>query len=85
MTILSYVLGSLLLLVAIALIVLVLFQSSKKRGLSGAVGGTSADSFFGKNQSQTKEKKLSRFTTILAAVFAVLAIAAGAVLTMKKR
>ena len=76
MTILSYVLGSLLLLVAIALIVLVLFQSSKKRGLSGAVGGTSADSFFGKNQSQTKEKKLARFTTICAIIFAVLSFLA---------
>jgi preprotein translocase subunit SecG len=76
MVVVSYVLGSLLLIVAAALIVLVLFQSAKKRGLSGAVGGTSADSFFGKNQSQTKEKKLSRFTTILTAVFAVLAIVA---------
>ncbi len=76
MVVLSYILGAALALIAIALVILVLFQSSKKRGLSGAVGGTSADSFFGKNQSQTKEQKLSRATTVLAAVFAVLAIAA---------
>ena len=76
MTIISYILGAVILLVSIALVVLVLFQNSKKRGLSGAIGGTSSDSYFGKNQSQTKEKKLSRWTTILAAVFAVLVVLA---------
>ena len=75
-TILGYVLGSIIILVSIAIIVLVLFQSSKKRGLSGAIGGTSSDSFFGKNQGQTKEKKLARFTTVSAIVFAVLTVAA---------
>ena len=75
-TVLAYVLGSIFIALSIALVVLVLFQNSKKRGLSGAIGGTSSDSFFGKNQGQTKEKKLSRATTILAIVFAVLAIVA---------
>lgn len=76
MVAISYIFGGIILLIAIALIVLVLFQSSKKRGLSGAIGGTSSDSYFGKNQGQTKEKKLSRWTTILSIVFAVLAIVA---------
>ena len=75
-TILGYVLGGLIILVSALIVVLVLFQDSKKRGLSGAIGGTSSDSFFGKNQGQTKEKKLSRLTTIACAVFAVVAIAA---------
>ena len=75
-TILGYVLGSIIILVSIAIVVLVLFQSSKKRGLSGAIGGTSSDSFFGKNQGQTQEKKLARYTTICAVVFAVLTVAA---------
>ena len=74
--VLPYVLGTLIILISIAIIVLVLFQSSKKRGLSGAIGGTSSDSFFGKNQGQTKEKKLARMTTIFAIVFAVLTVAA---------
>jgi preprotein translocase subunit SecG len=76
MTVLEYVIGALIILVSALIIVLVLFQESKKRGLSGAIGGTSSDSFFGKNQGQTKEKKLSRLTTIACAVFAVVAIAA---------
>ena len=75
-TVLGYVLGAVILLISIAIIVLVLFQSSKKRGLSGAIGGTSSDSFFGKNQGQTKEKKLARYTTVLSIVFAVLTFAA---------
>jgi preprotein translocase subunit SecG len=75
-TILGYVLGGLIILVSALIVVLVLFQDSKKRGLSGAIGGTSSDSFFGKNQGQTKEKKLARYTTISAVVFAVLTIAA---------
>ena len=75
-TVLSYVLGALIILVSIAIVLLVLFQSSKKRGLSGAIGGTSSDSFFGKNQGQTKEKKLARFTTVSAIIFAVLTVAA---------
>lgn len=76
MTILAYVLGSILMVASIAIVLLVLFQSSKKQGLSGAIGGTSGDSYFGKNQGQTKEKKLNRFTTIACAVFAVVAIVA---------
>ena len=72
----AYVFGSVLMLVSVLLVVLVLFQSSKKHGLSGAIGGTTGDSYFGKNQGQTKEKKLSRLTTIACAVFAVVAIAA---------
>jgi preprotein translocase subunit SecG len=75
-TVLGYVLGAVILLISIAIVVLVLFQSSKKRGLSGAIGGTSSDSFFGKNQGQTKEKKLARATTVLSVVFAVLTFAA---------
>ncbi len=76
MTVLAYILGSVLMLVSVVIILLVFFQNSKKRGLSGAIGGTSGDSYFGKNQGQTKEKRLSRYTTIACAVFAVLAIAA---------
>ncbi len=75
MTVLAYVLGSVLLLLSVVLVVLVLFQNSKKSGLSGAIGGTNTNSFLGKNQVQTKEKKLSKYTTICSAVYVVVAIA----------
>ena len=73
---LQYILGAILLVAAIFLVVVVVLQNKAKRGLSGAIGGTSSDSFFGKNQGQTKEKKLARFTTVSAIVFAVLTVAA---------
>lgn len=76
MTIVSYVFGAVLVLLSVALVVLVLLQNSKSRGLSGAIGGSSGDSYFGKNQGQTKEKKLSKLTTIFAVIYIVVAIAA---------
>ena len=49
----QYVLGSILILLAIALVLLVLKQSGKEKGLSGTIAG-GADTFFSKNQSKTK-------------------------------
>ena len=65
----EYVLGGILILASLFLIVAVLLQSGKgKKGLSGAIAGGS-DSFFGKNQADTNEKKLAKLTAIVAIVF----------------
>ena len=72
----EYVLGILLILASLFLIVAVLLQSGKgKKGLSGAIAGGS-DSFFGKNQADSREKKLAKITTIVAIVFVVAVIVA---------
>ena len=72
----EYVLGILLILASLILIVAVLLQSGKgKKGLSGAIAGGS-DSFFGKNQADSKEKKLAKLTTIVAIIFVVAVIIA---------
>ena len=68
----QYVLGSFLMLLAVALIVLVLFQTSKEKGLSGTITG-SAETFFGKEKGKDMNKKLSVATTIVGVVF-VLAV-----------
>lgn len=68
------VLGILTLLVGIVLIVVIMLQDSKNSNMSGVVTGNS-DSFFGSGKGASKEQKLSRFTTIAAAVFAVLVLA----------
>ena len=69
------VLGILLVVLAAVVIAFVLMQSGKGKKLSGTItGGT--DTFFSKGKSQTKEKKLARYTTVLAVVFAVIAVAA---------
>ena len=68
---LNMVLTILQLLCGLAIIVIVLFQSGKSAGLSGAIGGV-ADSFLAKNKAKTLDAKLARATKWVGAVFLVL-------------
>ena len=61
----------LLLLCGLALIVMILFQSGKSAGLSGAISGA-ADTFLSKNKAKTIDAKLARATKWVGAVFLVL-------------
>lgn len=61
------------LLAALVLILIVLFQSGKSQGLSGAIGGV-ADSFLAKNKAKTIDAKLARATKWFGAVFLVLTL-----------
>ena len=67
-------LGIILLVLAIALVVLVLFQSGKEKNLSGSIAG-GAETFFGKTKGSDISKKLSVITTVLSIVFVLLVIA----------
>ena len=60
--------------VCIALVLIVLFQSGKKAGLSGAIAG-GADTFLSKNKSKGLDARLAKATKYVAIVFAVLTIA----------
>ena len=59
------------LLCGLAIILIVLFQSGKSEGLSGAIGGV-ADSFLSRNKAKTMDAKLARATKWFGAVFLVL-------------
>ena len=61
------------LLVALALILIVLFQSGKSQGLSGAIGGI-ADSYMSRSKAKSMDAKLARGTKGVAAVFVVLTL-----------
>lgn len=61
------------LLVALFLIVIVLFQSGKSQGLSGAIAGV-ADSYLAKGKARTIDAKLAKATKWVAAVFIVLTL-----------
>ena len=61
------------LLVALALILIVLFQSGKSQGLSGAIGGI-ADSYMSRSKAKSMDAKLARGTKWVAAVFVVLTL-----------
>ena len=56
------------------LIAVVLIQSGKSAGLSGAIGGV-ADSFMSKNKAKSLDAKLARATKWVGAVFIVLTLA----------
>ena len=67
------ILGIVLIVLAAILVVAVLFQSGKERGLSGSIVG-GADSFGGKSKKAKRDSLLNKLTTILSIVFAVLAV-----------
>ena len=52
---------------------IVLFQSGKSTGLSGAIGGV-ADSFMAKNKAKSMDAKLARATKWVGAAFIVLTL-----------
>ena len=59
------------LLCGLGIILIVLFQSGKSAGLSGAIGGV-ADSFLAKNKAKTMDAKLARATKWIGALFRIL-------------
>ena len=67
-------LGIVLIVLAVALVVLVLFQSGKDKRLSGTIAG-GAETFFGKSKATDYNKTLSIATTVVSIVFAGLVLA----------
>lgn len=63
----------LLVLVSIALIIVVLLQSGKSSGLSGAISG-GAEQLFGKQKARGLDLVLHRATIILSVLFFILTI-----------
>ena len=61
-------------LLSLALVAIVMLQSGKSAGLSGAIGGV-ADSFLSKNKAKSLDAKLARATKWLGAAFLVLTLA----------
>lgn len=61
------------LLSALAVVAVVLFQSGKSAGLSGAIGGV-ADTFLAKNKAKTLDAKLAKCTKWVALAFVLLTL-----------
>lgn len=68
------ILGIILLVCAVTLTVLVLFQSGKDKRLSGTIAGA-GETFFGKNKTAGNEKKLMIATIVASVVFVVTVLA----------
>lgn len=61
------------LIVCIALTAIVLFQSGKKAGISGAIGGA-GETFLSKNKAKSLDSILAKATKWVAVLFAVLTL-----------
>ncbi len=59
--------------VGVALAAMILFQSGKSRGLSGAIGGI-ADSYMSKAKAKSLDAKLARATKWVGAAFVILTL-----------
>ena len=70
----QYVLGGILLLLAVVLVGLILMQTGKEKGLSGTISGGSTETYFGKSKGASKDKILSVLTIVLTSVFVVLTV-----------
>ena len=67
------VLGSVLIVAAIAIIIVIILQQGNQQGI-GVVSGA-ADSYFSKNKARSIDAKLARFTNFFAAIFVIIVIA----------
>ena len=61
------------LVICVAIMAIVMLQSGKSSGLSGALSGSS-DTFLSKNKSKTLDARLARATKWFAGVFVVLTV-----------
>ena len=73
MDVVKIILTVLEVLASVALVVVVLFQSGKESGLSGAIAGNS-DSYMNKSNMASLDKKLASATKWVALAWAVLAL-----------
>ena len=69
------IIGIALIVLSVAMVVVILSQTGKDQGLSGAIAGGSTDTYLGKNGGSTKEKLLGMMTIVMSVVFVVLAVA----------
>ena len=70
----QYIIGSILIALAVALVALILMQTGKDKSLSSTIAGGSADTYFGKSGGSSKEKWLTRLTIAGSILFVVLSV-----------
>ena len=67
----SYILGGVLIAVALVLVILVAMQSGKEKGLSGSIAGGS-ESYFGKSKAGDKDARRAKITIVLSVILVIL-------------
>ena len=74
MIVVQYILGSLILILALVLIFAILMQEGRRAGISGAISG-GADTFLAKNKARSVDAFLARWTKYITIAFFVLILA----------
>lgn len=85
MEILQYIIGAIILILAIALIVLISMQQGKRKGLENVISGqSSTNSYLNKTEAAKKGKRFEKMTIYCAVAFGVLVIALYSVVAISK-
>ena len=75
MTALQYVVGAIVVVLAVVLVILITFQQGKRKGLENVISGNSSkSSYLNKTESAKKGKKYEKLTLYVAIAFAVIVI-----------
>ena len=76
MEILQYIIGAIILILAVVLIVLISMQQGKRKGLENVISGhTSTNSYLNKTEAAKKGKRFEKATIYCAVAFGILVIA----------
>ena len=73
MTTAQLILSILYFIISLGLIAIVMLQSGKSAGLSGAIGGA-ADTFLSKNKAKSADARMAKMTRWVAVVFVVVTL-----------
>lgn len=85
MSILQYIVGGLILALAVALVFLVSKQQGKRKGLENVISGqSSSNSYLNRTEAAKKGKRFEKWTVICAVAFGVLVIALYSITAISK-
>ena len=79
----SYIIGSLIIIFALAIIAAILLQEGRRAGISGAISG-GADTFLSKNKARSVDAFLARWTKFITIGFFVLVLVVNIVALFAK-
>jgi len=68
------------LILCVTLVTVILMQADESDGMSGAISGGMAETFFGKNKGRRFDQLLKRCTAVMAVVFLITSVALTLVL-----
>ncbi|HHU90777.1 MAG TPA: preprotein translocase subunit SecG [Clostridiaceae bacterium] len=73
MSVWAIIVNIIYLIICLAIIAVVLLQSGRSAGMSGAIAG-GAETFFGKNKGRAYEQILSKYTGWIAILFVIVSV-----------